>query len=142
MATVTLDLAEFRVRFPAFQCESDATISSWWQVATYYISAESYGLLTGDARGFALELMTAHLALLSQKITTGKPIQGITEQATIDKVSVSLKVAPSPTHLQWWLSLTPYGAQLWALMQVTAAPGMYVGGLPERSAFRKVGGVF
>ncbi|EQA94848.1 hypothetical protein HPS_1652, partial [Glaesserella parasuis 29755] len=32
--------------------------------------------------------------------------------------------------------------QLWALLQQLGTGGLFIGGLPERSAVRKVGGVF
>jgi hypothetical protein len=63
--------------------------------------------------------------------------------ASVDKVSVTLTPPPVKSQWQWWMSLTPRGAQLLALLKSKAAGGLYVGGLPaERAAFRKAGGVF
>ncbi|MNJ79317.1 hypothetical protein D3C77_772930 [compost metagenome] len=42
----------------------------------------------------------------------------------------------------YWLGMTPYGMQLMALLKVCTGGGLYVGGLPERAAFRSVGGIF
>lgn len=98
-------------------------------------------MLEGECRYRALTLLTAHLAALGVLIAAGQ-VPGLVQTATVDKVSVSLTPPPILTQFQWWLSLTPYGQQLLALLQVASVGGIYIGGLPEISAFRKVGGIF
>jgi hypothetical protein len=44
--------------------------------------------------------------------------------------------------LEYYLSGSVYGQMLWAMLNVASAGGVYLGGLPERRAYRKVGGVF
>jgi hypothetical protein len=67
---------------------------------------------------------------------------GVMTGATEGTVSVSLQAPPAKDAFSWWLATTPYGAQLRALLLARSAGGFYVGGLPERAAFRKVGGIF
>jgi hypothetical protein len=85
--------------------------------------------------------MTAHLAAISVLIAAGQ-IPGLVQNATIDKITVGLTPPPIPNQFQWWLNITPYGQQLLAMLQVNSVGGFYIGGLPERSAIRKVYGIF
>jgi len=144
MATIVFDVAVFRARYPQFADSDiypDATLNAYWETATCFISAEDYGYLHGACRETALMLLTAHLAGLSVFIANGQT-PGMVTSATIDKVSVSLTPPPVKDQLAWWLNLTPYGMQLWAMLSAMSVGGLYIGGLPERSAFRTVGGRF
>jgi hypothetical protein len=49
---------------------------------------------------------------------------------------------PETNQWQWWLSLSPWGQQLLALLLVKSAGGFYIGGFPERQGFRKAYGLF
>lgn len=149
MTTITLDVSLFRQRFATFADDvkyPDSTLDVQWIMACQYVSPEVCGSMTEDARTLALQLMLAHLLALGSVISaggTGTGTPGISTGATVDKVAVSLASPPFGTS-QWkyWLSLTPYGQQLLTLLAAQAAGGWYIGGLPERAAFRKVGGVF
>jgi hypothetical protein len=141
---ITLDIAAFRALFTAFANTTtypDATITMFWDTATNYVSNADYGELNGSSREYALQLMTAHLLALQAIVNRGQT-PSMVNSSTIDKISVSLTVAPVKNQWQWWLNLTAYGQQLLALLQVKAVGGLYIGGLPERAAFRKVGGIF
>jgi hypothetical protein len=85
--------------------------------------------------------MTAHLLLLNTWIAANE-VPGLVQQAQVDLIHLSLTAAPVKSQWNWWLSLTGYGQELLALLAGKGAGGMYIGGLPESSAFRKVGGVF
>jgi hypothetical protein len=147
MSTITLDPAAFRALFPQFADPAkypDAALSIQFGAATGYVSADTYGDMTVAARTNALYLMTAHLlaigAIIAQNNYQGQV--GIVTGAVVDHVQITLTPPPVKSQWQWWLNTTPYGAQLVALLQAQAAGGFYVGGLPERAAFRKVGGIF
>jgi hypothetical protein len=143
-ALITFDIPAFRVSFPAFADPTkypDPTLQGYWDAATCYISDKNYGWLNGDCRARALNLMTAHLAALSTLINNGQPT-GVGQSATIGAVSVSMVPPPVKSGWQYWLASTPYGMQLWALLHVKAVGGLSIGGLPEKSAFRKVAGIF
>lgn len=142
----TFDVAAFRLAFPAFADSTlfpTETLQMNWDTAGCYVDNTNSNCeaLSGDCRLRALNLMTAHLTALSALVAAGQ-IPGLVQTATVDKVSVSLTPPPLKTQWQWWLSLTPYGQQLLALLQVSGVGGFYIGGLPELSAFRKVGGIF
>lgn len=147
MSAITLDPAAFRVLFPQFADATkfpDLVLQVQFDMATSYVSADTYGDMSITARTNALYLMTAHLlglgVIIAQGNYTGQP--GIVTSSTIGDVSVTLQPPPDKSQWSWWLNLTPYGAQLLALLQAQSAGGFFVGGLPERAAFRKVGGVF
>lgn len=144
MADITFDIAAFRANFPAFASETaypDETLQSFWDAATCYISATNYGYLNGDCRARALMLMTAHLIEISNLAKSGQAT-GVITSSTIDKISVAMQAPPSTNAWQYWLSITPYGMQLRALLEAKSVGGFYIGGSPERSAFRKVYGCF
>lgn len=145
MAIVTFDPAVFRAQFPAFSSETDypdATLQGYFNRAICYINPNETACFRGDCLVLALNALTAHICVLSENATQGKG-SGVATSASIGGVSVSL--APPPfgsSQWSWWLNTTPYGAELQALLSQVAAPGFLYGSLPERHAFRKVGGRF
>jgi hypothetical protein len=144
MTVLVFDVAAFRIAYPAF---ADAglfptvTLESYWNTATCFISPEDYGYLHGACRANAINLLTAHLAALSVVVAGGET-PGMAQSASVDKVAVSLVPPPVKTQLAWWLNLTAYGMQLWALLEMCAVGGMYIGGSPNYPAFRKPTGRF
>lgn len=144
MAAHEIDVAAFRVSFPAFASEQaypDATLQLRFTEATLYLGAYDGCVLSGDRLQLALNYMTAHLLASGALIAAGETAVVVTG-ATIDKVQVQMAPPPAADMWQWWLLTTPYGAQLWALLKLRAAGGFYVGGSFERAAFRKAGGRF
>lgn len=144
MSAYSFDAVEFRALFPAFSNATtfpDSMLNMYWDIATNYIANDDYGALSGTSRGYAINLMGAHLTALSVVVAGGQ-VPGMMTGAKIDKINVTLTPPPIKSQYHWWLGLTPYGQQLLALLSVSVAPGFFIGGLPERSAFRKVGGVF
>lgn len=134
----TLDIPAFRLAYPAFANDTafpDDTLLRYFSTAGAYIANQNYGWLVDDARYLALTLMTAHLAALSVMIASGDT-PGLMQGATIDKVSVTLTPPPVKTQFGWWLSLTPYGAQLYALLKLHSAGGFFVGGSATRAGLR------
>lgn len=144
---IQFDVAAFRSTFPAFASPNvfyaDETLQQYWNSAINYISnySPNCNLFPVAKQTLALNLMTAHLASLSDIIRCGNT-PGMVVGATIDKVSVTLNPPPETNQWQWWLNLTPYGQQLLALLKVASVGGMYFGGRPEIGAFRKTGGQF
>lgn len=147
MSTITLDPAAFRALFPQFADPAkwpDAALSIQFGAATGYVSADTYGDMPVAARTNALYLMTAHLlalgVIIAQNNYSGQV--GVVQGAVVDHVQITLTPPPVKSQWQWWLNTTPYGAQLLGLLDAQAAGGFFVGGLPERAAFRKVAGIF
>ena len=144
MATLIFDVAAFRLAYPAFASESaypDATLQLYWDEATCYVSDRDCGRLRGACREQVLNLLTAHIAQWSTQVAAGQN-PGVIVQSQIDKITIGLMPPPVKTAFHQWLSTTGYGSRAWALLTARATGGFYVGGLPEGSAFRKVGGVF
>lgn len=144
-AIIEYDDALFRVQIPEFSNTTtypQVLMQGFWDIAINYISDVNYGFLRDSSRVLALNYMTAHIAKLNLQLEVNpSSVIGQVQGATIDKVTVTLTPPPNPNQFSWWLGLTPYGQMLLALLQVKSVGGMYVGGLPERAAFRKVGGI-
>ncbi len=141
---IQFDLIAFRSSFLAFasiDTYPDASLIASWDAATCYISPQNYGYLQDDGRAKALNLMTAHLIALADTVKAGQ-MPSMVSASTVDKISVTLTPPPIKSQWQWWLSLTPYGQQLLALLSASAAGGFYIGGLPESSGFRRVHGIY
>jgi hypothetical protein len=139
----TFDVAQFRLDYPAFANTTtypSDTLQLYFDTGTCYIDNNDYGYLAGTCRYRALTLMTAHLATLADMIAAGNT-PSLLQSATIDKVNVSLVPPPIESQFQWWLSLTVYGQQLYALLQVKSVGGFFIGGGCVRGAFRG-GGVY
>lgn len=147
MAEHTLDLAQFRALFPAFADTTkfpDVMIEAQWLAATGFMGSYDGCLISGNQLQLALNYLTAHLLQSWVLIQTGGPSAtvGVTTGAVVDKVQVQMAPPPIKNGWQYWLATTPYGIYLWGLLSAASAGGFYVGGLPERAAFRKVGGTF
>lgn len=149
MAQQTLDIPTFRLLYPEFANAttfSDAYIEAQWDVAVATMGDRDGWALAGAALRNALNLLTAHQMKLALIAGTGGSggggVAGVVTGATIDKVSVQLAAPTTRSGWQYWLASTPYGMQLWAFLSVKSAGGLYIGGRPERRAFRKVGGFF
>ena len=131
---MTFDLPTFRALYPQFDAVADATVLAQAGQAECYLAETC-------ADSCALNLMVAHLLQLSANAASGAPAGQVTS-ASIDKVSVTVaQGAGANNSYTYWLNSTPYGQQLAALLARCAAGGTFVGGLPERAAFRSVGGV-
>lgn len=141
MSTHALDIASFQALFPEFATTNPVTVALYWDMATSYITATDGVILSGAPLQLALNLMTAHLLKIIAAATAGQTT-GVVSGATEGSVSVSLQPPPVKSGWQFWLAQTPYGIQLWALLQVRSAGGLHVGGSLERASFRKAGGVF
>lgn len=147
MAEHTFDVTTFRLLYPAFANVTlfpDVYLTAQFGQAKAYITPYDNAWTSGDMLQTALNLMTAHLTQINVILAAnGKtPTLGVLQSATIDKVTVSNAPPPTRNGWQYWLATTPYGMQLWALLKSAANVGPYIGGLPERAAFRKVGGYF
>ncbi len=141
-----LNLATFRATFLAFSNTvvfSDMMINAYYAQACEYVdSNDTLDGLNGTTLDFALQLVTCHLLQIAYNISNGLSINQPIVSANEGSVTVTFVPPPAKTAWEYWLSSTPYGQQVWALLSVQAVGGWSVGGLPETSAFRKVGGLF
>lgn len=151
MAAPVIDIAAFRKAFPQFKDEAlypDETIQFNFETAVMYLGSYDWGVFTPAELDRMYLLLTAHLLATTPGLGGGSsgggggsaagPLTG----ATIDKVSVTFAAPTTAGGWQAWLATSPYGNQLWAFLRLRSAGGLFVGGRPERAAFRKVGGLF
>ena len=132
------DLSAFRTAYPVFDSVPDATVQTAATSALCLIGQDGC-----DCDVQQWQLMVAHLLYIQGQVATGNGNAGAVTSATIDKVSVAFAAPPFGTSAyKFWLFKSPYGGQLLAMLDRCSRGGVYVGGLPERSAFRSVGGVF
>ena len=136
---LTFDYATFTGQVPAYSNAADypeSTLQAYWDTAIFYISdVANSGSVTCEKRQYAINLMVAHLVFIAGLIAAGQ-VPGLVQNASIDKVSVTLTPPPLRNQWQWWLSLSPYGQQLYALLQVNSVGGYYIGGSPVLAGFR------
>lgn len=134
----TFNLAEFRTLYPQFASVADATVLAVSDQALCFIGE------TGcECDDTAWQLMVAHLLQIQAAAANGGGGSGPVASATVGGVAVSFQAPPyGSSAYKFWLFTTPYGAQLAALLARCSAGGVYVGGRPERAAFRQVGGTF
>lgn len=141
---IVLDKQAFRAQFPAYSNTAtftDVTVQMYFDMATNYVNADDAGFLRGSSRTLVLYLMTAHLLSISTAISAGQPLQALSG-ASEGSVSVTMVAPPAKNGWQWWLSSTPYGQQIWALLSAKSVGGFYIGGSLVRSGFRKTDGSF
>ncbi len=99
--------------------------------AQNYISPLDLGPLKGNSRVYAVYLMAGHLQLLRDRLSKGQTGTGIKTGASVDKVSVTLTPPPFKDQYDYWLNLTPFGAELLFLLNSVTGAGWYVGGSDE-----------
>lgn len=136
----------FREQFPKFNDTTafpSSQLDGWWTMGTAYINIDNGYPWSFNSKQLqlAIDLMCAHLAESFSLINAGVPtvvVQGTTEGS----ISVSMVPPPAKTAFGWWLSTTPYGLQLRALLRTVANVGLYVGGSAENLGFRRAGGRF
>lgn len=137
-----MEIATFKKMFSVFEQSDDEIIFLWSDVANTFLK-ESWAL-SGKTFEHAHLLLTAHLLHLATKANSGSEngTTGVVASASQGSVSVSFSTPQTSSGWQYWLSTSPYGLQLWALLKQLSAGGFYIGGLPERKAVKKVGGVW
>lgn len=140
-STINFDPARFKADFP--ELGQVVALKGWWDAAITIMSNQNYGWLKCCPRERGLYLLTAHLVQISNLVASGQQ-PGIVTDAQVDKVRVATMPPPVQNQWQWWLSQTPYGAQLLAILQVHSVGGFYIPGSPvsELGSFRRAGGIF
>jgi len=140
-AILTFDYAGF-IANPQFALYSNPSIypepllQAFWNVAINYMSdTGNFGDIQGTQRQEALNLMLAHLVYINN-LTQAGTVPYLMQTATIDKVTVGLTPPPLKNQFQWWLSVSPYGQQLLAMLQANSVGGHYIGGSSPRAGLQ------
>jgi hypothetical protein len=127
---LTFDYDSFIAVAPAYSnitLYPEDLLQQYWNNAINYVSdISTQGNLQCTGRQYAINLMVAHLVYIAGLIAIGQ-VPGLMQNATIDKVTVGLTPPPLKNQWQWWLSVSPYGGQLLALLQVNSVGGQYIG---------------
>lgn len=140
----------FRIQLPEF---ADTTtypmiiLSAYFTMAQTFITADGSPCtnLDVDQVQLILNYFTAHLLILGRRAQASGPENnqgGIETSASIGEISVANLAPPVKDGWDYWMYQTPYGQAIMALLSMAAAGGFSVGGLNERSGFRKAGGIF
>jgi hypothetical protein len=143
MMTIELNITTFRQNFSNYSDDTtypDSLLLFQYEIGKCYVT-DNDCTMPETCREHALQLILAHLLYIRDLINSGGNIGTITSASEGD-VSVSLSEPPTSSNWEYWLNASPYGKELLALLSVQSTGGFYVGGLPERRGFRKIGGVF
>ena len=143
MALITLNIVTFRVNFLLYADDaiySDALLNAQYEIGKCYI-ADNDCTMAEACREYALQSMLAHLLYIRDQVNAGNNI-GVITQASEGDVSVSLATPLVDDEWHYWFNSSPFGRELVALLGGQAVGGFYAGGVNERMAFRKAGGIF
>lgn len=136
-----MDIELFRQRFPYFASDilwPDTAVEAQYGMVECYLSPYCQ-----ECSELMEQLMTAHLLIINGSgAMPGVTHTGTVTSASVGGVSVGISGPTSWSSFSGWLAKTPYGEQLRAILRKQVAGGLYVGGLPERRGFRKLGGGF
>lgn len=133
--TVTVTIEGFYAQFPQFNTTEYETICpQCLQRSQTYISIVNAGVLRDDKRVYAIYLLTAHLSQLTYQLIKRQSSggAGMVAGATVDGVTVNFVQIPHLSQWDYWLNLTPYGAELNFLLESLTAVPKYYGGSFER----------
>ncbi len=141
--TIDLNIQTFRATFPLYADETeypDVLLNAQYEIGKCYV-ADNDCTMAESCREYALQAMLAHLLYIRDQVNSGNNI-GVITSASEGEVSVSLATPVVDDEWHYWFNSSPFGRELIALLEVQSVGGFYVGGNPERRAFRKAGGVF
>ncbi len=136
MQTVTVSLSDFYAQFPIFNADTYSSICPLcFDRSQIYISStyKNSVRLVGDKRALAIYLLTAHMSFLTLNNQNNTGQLGQIGSASVDGVSIGYVQLPTSTDaFSYWLTLSPYGLELLALLETLTAVPFYVGGSLER----------
>ena len=145
---IVVDVPLFRAQIPFFSdplIYTDAAIEVNWDIATMYVSDNNCGFLKDKARAYVINLIAAHLFNLAEKIDEENGGSGNTfpvSSASEGTVSIGFDTPDAKNGLHFWLNQSPYGIEALALISMKGSIGLYVGGYPVASHYRKGNGRF
>lgn len=131
---ITANINEFLTLYPQFNTDVLRPIATFCLNDNIVWAKCNWDLARFGARiNTVIYLLTAHRAFLSGKAQTGQAGQGgQVASANVDGVSVAYVQMPAKDAFSYWLSLSPYGIELSALLEMISGLPAYIGGSFER----------
>lgn len=133
--TVIVTLQEFYNNFPEFNKDEYTDICPYcFRTSKTRWGIKNTCILHDDLRNNVIYLYTAHLSKLTYSERSGQTSGqgGFVAGASVDGVSVNYVQPPSDGSMfNYWLSTTPYGLELLAILDSLVIP-RYIGGSIER----------
>lgn len=119
MKVITVDNDTFREWFPYFKDDTNESIQAAYAGAGSYISLNEGEIgLNVQSQTRGVYLATAHIAYLMKNPDKYRQLTSATEGS----VSAGFAVPPTKDLFQYYLSLTPYGLELLALLATVQPP--------------------
>jgi len=133
---LTLTVDRFRSDFPSFSDETthpSAIIQGAINRAYQFVSRKvSAYLMDEDAQMLALELMTAHIKTIGDKIAQGNSAGGMVGASTVGDVSITLIPPIIKRNFDFWINQTQFGQEYVALLGSQCPAGLFLGGSNQR----------
>lgn len=121
MSTIAVDLDTFKAWFPYFTDVTDETLQGAYAGASSFISTNLGNInLPENLQVRGVYLATAHVLYLS--LNPDLASQGKVASASEGSVSASFTQPQYKNWLEYWLSLTPYGLELLAILAQVQPP--------------------
>lgn len=124
-----LTIDEFRTRFPAFISElfPDGAVQIRLTLADKFFDDALWS--DPDVRKHVMGLYTAHFLSMDGSKSSGgagrsDPASGLVSSKSVDGASVSFDTGSTAWSNAGFWNLTPYGKELWYLMQILGAGGI------------------
>ena len=119
MSLITVDYNQFKAMFPVLSDLSETQVSLAYEGAGSYIATECGAIsldIKSQTRG--VYLATAHIAYIMAHPDKFRALSSASEGS----VSASFALPPTKDLFQYYLSLTPYGMELMAILSTVQPP--------------------
>lgn len=132
---IVISLDDFLINYPEFD---NSIYTSYLPIAFRqafnYVNLR-YKCFDEETKRAVIYLLTAHLSVLKVQAVNNSAQGGqggLVASASVGEVSVSYTTIPNQDNISYWLSLTPYGLELLALLEDLMPVCRYIGGSLER----------
>ncbi|CAH5458670.1 TPA: DUF4054 domain-containing protein [Enterobacter roggenkampii] len=122
MGVVTLDVAEWKSKYPQYNALTDQQVEDLFYAATTYLENTPQSVIADeDKRKYFLYLLTAHLAYLFYVDANGNGgvtgMVGRLSSASEGSVSVGSAMSNVPFNAEFFLQ-SPYGFTFWQATKI------------------------
>ncbi len=122
MGVVTLDVAEWKLKYPQYNALTDSQVEDLFFAATTYLENTPQSVITDeDKRKYFLYLLMAHIAYLFYADANGNGgvtgMVGRLSSASEGSVSVGSTISNAPFNAEFFLQ-SPYGFTFWQATKI------------------------